>query len=339
MPSKHQRVFTLSTNEQRRLYRWDGATLHEGVNVDYAFAEQFTADFDRDLVAVSANSGTVTLYPGAISGELGEQRNFRAPAAEERSDWAAFESFVLADGYFFAATTDRCPVVSLDLHSPNASFVELSAPLVVPPERGANSSLIAIDGQLLVLDYVADQISWRVFDAPNPRAMRPKTTVKLAVPKAHWVSQLSQLCPSASGFMVLSDSIGHHTQFARVTVFDRRTLERMFTVECPMLYTRGTLNYPDPYYQHVDAWDEQLLVCEHNRGIGILRDDSLNSLRAQTKDGILDPATLHKAMRWIAHENATIQSAFFCGSASVAAVWKDKTTQREFFTQLTLSDL
>jgi hypothetical protein len=239
----------------------------------------------------------------------------------------------------FAATTDRCRLFSLDLQAPNAPCVDLSPPLVVPPERGANSALIAIDGRLLALDYVADQISWRVFDAPDPRATRAEAVVKVVVPNAHWVSDLSQLCPSASGLTVLSGSFGHHTHFARVTVFDRRTLQRMFTVECPMFYNRGTPKYPDPFYRHVDAWDEQLLVCEHKRGIGILRDDALRSLRAQGKDGILDPAALHEAMRWISHEDAVIQSAYFCGSASVAAVWEDEATGQEIFTQLSLSDL
>lgn len=334
-----ERFFTLLVNDERRLYRWDGATLHKLIKVERNLDEQCSADVDGDLVAVNRSPGSIALYPGVISGELGPTRVLLTPIFGDPFKYTTFSSFVLSDGYLFAASTDQCRLFSVDLQVPDAPFVALGPPLDVPSGRSGTSALIAIDRRLLSLDYIASQVSWRIFDAPNPRTATAEPAVKVVVPTAHWGAALSQLRASASAFIVRSGSYGRDSHRARLSVFDRRTLELMFTAECPEFDSRGTRKFLDPFYYHVDAWDEQLLVCEHNRGIGILRDDALNSLRAQRKDGILDPATLHEAMRWISRENANIQRAFFCGSASIAAVWKDKTTGQDIFTQVSLSDL
>lgn len=232
--------------------------------------------------------------------------------------------------------------MALDLESTQASFVTLCPPLKVVPnslgETNTVSGLMMIDDRLVSLDFVGEAIKWRVIDSPNARSGTavPKT---VAVNGAgFWASTVRGMEASAGTIIVRAHSFGHHTDYVRVMFFNRRSLARIFTVECPMRYTRG-IEYPESYYVHVDAWEEQLLVCEYNRGIGILREDAIVALGQKSSDGIVAPERLHAEARWIQNENARIVSAYFCGSAGVATVWRDKTTQALTFAHHDISDL
>ncbi len=335
MPSRFERAFVLQLTEGATVFHWDGATLHQRARTSSGPERDpvhCVCDIARDLVVQSRWNG-VEVYRGAFAGEPQLERRLRAPCFSDRTKDPGFYSIALMDGVLYGVTSDNCRIVRCDLETPGSVFHSVSNPLPSMPNVGVTGTLLALDDRLLLFEHIDIGQQWHLLkqqwhegSGGRASAGRLSEVATVAVDYGFWFSQMGPFRVCDQALVALSQSDGHHTRWIKLSVFHRQTLARLFTVECPMLYTRGELNYPNPYYTFVDAWDEQVLLCERSRGIGVFNSTTLNALAAKSVDGRLGPAVLHEALRWIGDNDATVQSAYFCGTSKIAAVWKNNAT-------------
>ncbi len=324
MLNRFERAFALSTSRETTVYHWDGESLHTCGSVTGPVSH-YALDIERDRMAVG-HEYAITIWRGVFQSEPQVER----VVVLSNVGFFGVSSLAMKDGVLFAARSRDPRMVSLDLEQPSSEWQPISTPEGL---SYATATLVLRNDTLLALDVIGHTPQWRVYECSHPRE-EPPTLIRIHPVQGQLGFDACRpaVAQSDRAFVAVTHEYGGHTHFVSLTVFDRVTLDRLFTVECPELYTRELTKDPDPFYVHCDAWEEQVLICESSRGIGVIRSDTLVAL-AQYADenGRLDPARLHAAARWISVAEKTIEAAYLCGSAHVAAHWReDPSREREF---------
>lgn len=311
------RAFCLSTRTETTAYHWDGATLHRGAAVRVPVSH-YAIDVENDRWIV-AHYSTLSIYRGVFSGDLQLERSFSIPI----KGMMGLSSVQTHEAQLYFATTGDPFVYALDIERAE------SEPIAIEPASTftAPTSILHIDGdRLCALEAREGVQQWRIFDFATGEKKAPSLAQTTAIQHGFAIDSCRpSIAKSDRVLIAVTNAYGGHSHFVTLTTFDRRSLQRLFSIECPMLYTREAGPDPDPFYVHCDAVDELILLCESARGIGLFRSETFQSLAEQRNErSALTPSLLHaRAERWLSKPGYTIEAAFLLGVAEIIAVWRD----------------
>ncbi len=320
MVSTTERLFLVPSKTGSTAYHWNSRTLQRLGSVTGPISHH-AIDLERDRI-VTGHLRQITVWRGALAGELQIEHTFStAPVSD-------FDvgSLVMKDGVLIASQSSSSQLIAIDLQRAERGWSLLQP---APSSTQSNGSLLIDREQLLYFEQQNRTQQWRVYHCDEPRSL---TTVK-----PHTQPLLNgfgfdncrpAIAQSSRVWAALCNEYGGHSHFVTLTMFDALTRDRLYSIECPMLYTRELSADPDPFYVHVDGCEEQLVVCESNRGIGLFRAETLQALSRQASTTArLVPDVLHRVARWISVPNRVIEAAYLCGSAQLAGVWRDEQTR------------
>lgn len=332
--SKFDRVMTLCAEldpMDRTLYHYNGSALRLVTKLpkDENWYTVSAFDVERDCAINAPRAGTISVYRGIFAGEMLLDRKLQLQqTSPSSSEW--FTSFAMQEGVLFATTSHNARVVFADLERSDSELVQLMAPLKLADEIHSEEQLICVDERLLLFSSVEDEQTWRVFQLHGSRKQPPTLVRTLPSPSAFAMQDLGPICCSSTVLAMVSTSSDREGVFTNVSFFDRNSLAPLFCIHTPMVTSLPGKPQPGSWYRHVDACEEQLLLCEQERGIAILSADALPSLARLAQRGIVAPEHVHAAATWIKQPNATVVEAYFCGPANVVATWQDRDSGEYF---------